>query len=226
MRIAVVSDIHANLPAFEAALEDIRHRHADKVIVAGDVVGDGRQPAEVVALLRRHAFPAIRGNVDRKVVEAAALSGKALAERAGKKRHAELAWTAHQLGRAGLDWLAGLPESLTLRVGGSRLLVVHGSPLSDTDYVYPSLTPRALAAKLGADRPDVLACGHSHIPFARRISGVTVVNAGSVGRPVDGDPRGSYALVDLAAGRTPRARIVRFAFPATEAAAAPGPPRG
>jgi putative phosphoesterase len=212
MRIAVVSDIHANLPALEAALADARRRHAEEVIVAGDVVGDGRQPAEVVALLRGRAFPAIRGNVDRKVVEAAALSGKALAERAGKKKHAELAWTARQLGRSGLDWLANLPASLTAHVAGSRLLVVHGSPISDTDYIYPSLTAPALAEKLGADRPDALACGHSHVPFVRRISGVTVVNAGSVGRPVDGDPRGSYALLEFTAGRPPRARIVRFAF--------------
>jgi predicted phosphodiesterase len=97
-------------------------------------------------------------------------------------------------------------------LAGKRLLLVHGSPLGDTDYVYPSLTARALAAKLGAARPDVLACGHSHIPFTRRIAGVRVVNAGSVGRPVDGDPRGSYALVELDRGALARARIVRFPY--------------
>ncbi len=213
MRVAVVSDIHANLAALEAALADIERQGVETVVVAGDLVGDGRQPAEVVELLRRRGFPAIRGNVDRKVAEAAALSGKELAERATKKKTAELLWTADQLDRAGLDWLAGLPATLTLRLGGSRILVVHGSPLSDTDCILPSLTPRALAGKLGADRPDVLMCGHSHIPFVRRISGVTVVNAGTVGRPVDGDPRGSYALIDIEAGRAPRGRIVRFSYP-------------
>ncbi len=221
MRIAIVSDIHANLAALEAALADIGRRKADRVIVAGDLVGDGRQPAEVVALLRRLGFPALRGNVDRKVAEAAALSAKARNELATMRKTAELLWTAGQLDRAGLDWLAGLPATLTVRVGGSRLLVVHGSPLADTDSIYPSLTPRALAAKLGAARPDVLACGHSHVPFARRIAGVTVVNAGSVGRPVDGDPRGSYALVEVEAGRTPRGRIVRFPFPDGEGHAGP-----
>jgi putative phosphoesterase len=222
MRIAVVSDIHANLPALEAALAEIRRRHADRVIVAGDVVGNGRQPAEVIALLRRLGFPAIRGNADRKVVEAANLSGKALAERAAKKKTAELLWTARQLDRVGLEWLMRLPATLALRLGGSAVLVVHGSPLSDTDYIYPSLTPRALAAKLGADRPDILVCGHSHVPFARRIAGVTVVNAGSVGRPVDGDPRGSLALIDIEAGRPPGGRIVRFSFPTGGAGTTPG----
>ncbi len=222
MRVAVLSDIHANLAALEAALADLEHREIESVVVAGDLIGDGGQPAEVVKLVRRLGCPAIRGNVDRKVAEAAALSGKDLAERAMKKRTAELLWTARRLDRVGLDWLTGLPATLTLRVGGVRMLVVHGSPLSDTDYIYPSLTPRALAAKLGADRPDVLVCGHSHVPFARRISGVAVVNAGSVGRPVDGDPRGSYALVDIEAGRPPRGRIVRFPFPTGGADANPG----
>ena len=226
MRVAVVSDIHANLPALQAALADIGRLRADRVIVAGDVVGDGRQPEEVVALLRRRGFPAIRGNVDRKVAEAAALSGKELAERAAKKKTAELLWTARQLDRADLEWLRRLPETLALRLGGARVLVVHGSPLSDTDYIYPSLTPHALAAKLGAARPDVLVCGHSHVPFARRISGTTVVNAGSVGRPVDGDPRGSYALLEITAGRAPRGRIVRFSFPSADADAGSGPARG
>jgi predicted phosphodiesterase len=166
----------------------------------------------VVALLRRRAIPTIRGNVERKVMEVAALHPSEVAVLA-KKKHADLVWTAKRLGREGLDWLRSLPSSLELRLTGSRLLLVHGSPLGDTDYVYPSLTARALAAKLGAERPDVLACGHSHIPFVRRIAGVTVVNAGSVGRPVDGDPRGSYALVDLVRGRIARARIVRFPYP-------------
>ncbi len=222
MRVAVVSDIHANLPALEAALAELDEREVETVVVAGDLIGDGRQPAEVVELVRRRGFPAIRGNVDRKVAEAAALSGEKLAERATKKRTAELLWTARQLDRGGLDWLIALPASVTLHLGGLRMLVVHGSPLSDTDYIYPSLTPRALADKLGADRPDILVCGHSHVPFARRISGVTVVNAGSVGRPVDGDPRGSYALVEIEAGRPPRGRIVRFSFPPGEADAGPG----
>lgn len=212
MRVAILSDVHANISALEAALADLERRAAKVVLVAGDVVGDGTHPSEVVALLRRRAIPTIRGNVERKVMEVAALRPSEVAVLA-KKKHTDLVWTAKCLGREGLDWLRSLPSSLELRLAGSRLLLVHGSPLGDTDYVYPSLTARALAAKLGAERPDILACGHSHIPFARRVAGVTVVNAGSVGRPVDGDPRGAYALVDLERGRIARARIVRFPCP-------------
>jgi len=211
MRVAILSDIHANISALEAALADLKRHAPQLVLVAGDVVGDGAYPSEVVVLLRRRGIPTIRGNVERKVMEVAALRPSEV-NILVKKKHADLVWTAKRLGREGLDWLRSLPPSLELRLAGSRLLLVHGSPLGDTDYVYPSLTTRALAAKLGSERPDVLACGHSHIPFTRRIAGVTVVNAGSVGRPVDGDPRGSYALVDLKPGRIARARIVRFAY--------------
>jgi len=219
MRVAILSDLHANLPAFEAALADLERRGAKVVLVAGDVVGDGPHPSEVVALLRQRAIPTIRGNVERKVLEAASLTEAELALRTGRKKQADLLSTARHLGREDLDWLRALPASLDLRLAGSRLLLVHGSPLADTDYVYPSLTARALAAKLGTDRPDVLACGHSHIPFTRRIAGVAVVNAGSVGRSIDGDPRGAYALLDLDSGALPRARIVRFPYPSGRQAA-------
>ena len=226
MRIAVVSDIHANLEALEAALADLERRGAVTVLVAGDLVGDGPDPDGVVGLVRARRFPAIRGNVDVKVLATAALPEAEQAALLERKKKADLVRTARQLGRAGLKWLEKLPGTLTLRFEGRVLQMVHGSPLGDTDYVFPSITPAALAAKLGAARPDVLACGHSHIPFTRRLLGVTVVNAGSVGRPVDGDPRGSYALVDIERGRSPRARIVRFPLSSRGAGARIGSRRG
>ena len=91
--------------------------------------------------------------------------------------------------------------------------MVHGSPLADTDYIFPSVTAPALLAKLGEPRPGLLVCGHTHIPFARRIAGVRVVNCGSVGRPVDGDPRGALALCEFLGDARAICRIARFAFP-------------
>jgi diadenosine tetraphosphatase ApaH/serine/threonine PP2A family protein phosphatase len=85
--------------------------------------------------------------------------------------------------------------------------------LSDTDYIYPSLTAQALAAKLGDSRPRVLICGHSHVPFTKEIAGVRVVNCGSVGRPIDGDPRGTLALCEFAGEARVRCRMARFPYP-------------
>jgi len=145
--------------------------------------------------------------VDRKVLSRLIDPG-----RSGKKRSSP-AWTARQLGPAEQEYLAALPERLELEQGGVSILVVHGSPLDLADLIYPSITDRALRAKLGPERPGLLVCGHTHLPFARRIDGIQVVNCGSVGRPIDGDPRGALSLVDLADGRVTRARIVRFEFP-------------
>jgi len=188
MRIAVLSDIHANLEALEAALADLEDREAETVLVAGDLVGDGPDPAGVVKLLRTRTFATIRATSTTRSSPRRHSPRPQQAVLLEKKKRADLVRTARQLGRTNLRWLERLPTALTLRFEGKVLQLVHGSPLGDTDYIFPSLTSRRLQrswfqpARRAGVRP-------LHIPFARRIRGVTVVNAGSVGRPVDGDPR-------------------------------------
>jgi putative phosphoesterase len=211
MRVAFLSDIHANFPALCRALEWTQRNRADRVICAGDIVGHGPHPTEVVRLLMEQRVEAILGNVDRKVLTLLQ-APKKLAKRLKKKSHAPAAWTANALGEAERAWLAGLPKELRFNAGGADVWVVHGSPLSDTDTIYPSVTAQALAAKLGEVRPRVLVCGHSHIPFTRRIAGVCVVNCGSVGRPLDGDPRGALVLCDFPGDGRVSCRTVRFAY--------------
>lgn len=225
MRVAFLSDIHANLPALDAALLVARRMDAGRVVVAGDVVGDGPFPVEAVERLRGIGAECIAGNVDRRVVEMA-LGEKKLGKeiRASKRQKSNRAWAALQLrgAREALGWLDALLPALTLEIEGHEALVVHGSPLGDTDYLYPSLSPAALAAKLSpleGHRPRVLVCGHSHVPFARELDGVLVVNCGSVGRPADGDPRGTLAVVDFD-GPDPEATLVRFTYPVDRLVAA------
>ena len=80
------------------------------------------------------------------------------------------------------------------------------------DEIYPSITDRALMRKLDGAKPDILVCGHTHIPFVKRLNGLLVVNCGSVGHPVDGDARPSYALVRFKENSPPEGRIVRFDY--------------
>ena len=209
MKAAFFSDIHANLPALETALGRARGLGAEALFCAGDMVGFGPHPSEVVGLLRENGVTAIGGNVERKVLRAADHAAPPVR---AEGRAAAPVWTANSLDPEALRWLRDLPPRRRMTVGGADVLMVHGSPLSDVDYIYPSLTGRALAAKVGGERPDVLVCGHSHVPFVRRVSGVLVVNCGSVGRPVDGDPRGAFALADLSPGGASRARIIRFSY--------------
>ena len=178
----------------------------------GDLVGDGPHPAEVVGLLREREIPCIRGNVDRQVLQVSREEGKDHTSSKDRNR----AWTARQLEPDALDWLDQLPSEREVEIAGVAVHIVHGSPLSDTDYIYPSITPRGLRGKLEGDAPDLLVCGHSHVPFTKNVAGVRVANCGSVGRPADGDPRGSYALVDLENGRVQRSTIIRFGYPVDE----------
>jgi putative phosphoesterase len=210
--MAFVSDIHGNLPALEAAVMDAKARVAGKIVCAGDMTGYGPFPDEVCRFLEERRIPSIIGNYDRKVIGVTNQGSSAAAGMKQKKRKI-LLWTGAHLDVRSRRYLAGLPEHMTLRLpGGHHLLVVHGSPLSTDDAIYPSITRRGLEAKAGGVRPDVLVCGHTHIPFVKRIGGVLIVNCGSAGHPVDGDPRPAYALVNAEKGAVPRGRIVRFEY--------------
>jgi putative phosphoesterase len=215
VKVAFLSDVHANFPALCAALETAQRLGAATVVVAGDLVGSGPHPVEVIRLLMQRGVRAIRGNVERKLLELGS-SGKKLKSLLDKRRTGHVAWTALQLGQPEREWLAALPERLELTLGGAAVRVVHGSARSDGEYIYPSVTARALPAMAGEPLPRVLVCGHSHLPFTRRVAGIRVVNCGSVGRPVDGDPRGAFALVDFDAGPAARATLLRFAYPVAE----------
>jgi predicted phosphodiesterase len=127
MRVAFLSDIHASFPALCAALEHARAAGADRVLCAGDLVGGGPHPTEVIRLLMEQRISAVAGNVDRKVCALAADPKKLKRARDHKKR-AALAWTAAALGRAELEWLAALPKVLRLSLSGAEILVVHGAP--------------------------------------------------------------------------------------------------
>lgn len=211
MLIGFISDIHGNLPALESALADLESRGATKIVGAGDYVGYGPSPNEVCDLLQQHNIQCISGNYDHKVLAAIETNGSAVSKLQKKKREIVLE-TARDLGKSARRFLMGLPSSLEFDLpNGKKAMVVHGSPMSDDDDILPSVTAPGLAKLLGDARPDVLVCGHTHIPFVKRVGGTLVVNCGSTGQPVDGDPRPSYAIV-AADEKSVSPRIVRFAY--------------
>ena len=212
MLIAFLSDIHGNLPALEAAYADARRNGASRVICAGDLTGYGPFPDEVCRFIQNHNIPAILGNYDRKVIEVTKRGLSAAQGMKGKKQKI-LLWTVNHLGKQRRRYLAGLPEHLSYGLpGGLRLLVVHGSPSSPEDAIYPSITTPGLKGKLAGRHPDVLVCGHTHIPFVKRVGEILVINCGSAGHPVDGDPRPAYLLVRITKGDPPQGRIRRFEY--------------
>jgi putative phosphoesterase len=215
MLIAFFSDIHGNLPALKAALADTRARGALEIICSGDIVGYGPFPSEVCDYLAENNIESITGNYDCKVL-AVLKDGKSAAAELPRKKREILFWTADNMSDNARYFLTGLPESMVQSFpSGKNLLVVHGTPASNDDAIYPSVTPRGLSAKLGEARADVLVCGHTHIPFVKRVGGVLVINCGSVGQPVDGDPAPSYALLSVEK-EILHARIVRFEYDVNE----------
>jgi len=212
MLIAFISDVHGNMPALESAITDATAHGAEQIVCSGDMTGYGPFPDDVCHFLQNRQIPTLLGNYDRKVL---AIAERGLSATQGMKpeKRKILIWTMEHISSRSRLYLSSLPDQLDLQLpSGHMLLVVHGSPRSMDDVIYPSITRQALMAKLGDLKPDVLVCGHTHIPFVRRLGGILVVNCGSAGQPIDGDPRPSYALVCTERGKPPNGRIIRFDY--------------
>lgn len=217
MRLALVSDVHGNLPALEAVLAAIAARSPDLVVSLGDVVGYGPFPGECVERLAARAPAAVAGNHDRDVLGGAPLPGT----RSSARR--SLAWTAERLSQGQRDLLAGLPNRW---IEADAFVAVHGCYLNEEHvrgYVTSTMLPKNLAAVARRDEwPRLAFCGHTHVAMLGWLSpdGVSeprpaagaelawppsaqavLVNPGAVGQPRDGDPRAAWAEVDLAARR-------------------------
>jgi putative phosphoesterase len=195
MRIAVVTDIHANLTAFEAVLADLREVSPDLIIQGGDLVGMGSSPAEVIDRVRDLGWPGVYGNCEEMLWDAAKVaaffSPAALAPYLGMvQRSAEATLAA--IGPARLAWLRALPA----QVSAERLTVVHASPGDCWRSPRGAAPDDELSTAYGPLNAARVVYGHIHQSFVRRLPAFTLANAGSVSLSYDRDPRASYAVVD------------------------------
>jgi predicted phosphodiesterase len=223
MRVAVIADVHANLPALEAVLDVIEGCRPDRTICLGDIVGYNADPAGCVEALRDSAHVAVAGNHDVDVVGPESSAGTNPQARAVQE------WTRRQLTPAAIDFLAGLPSIVNDPAG---FVAVHGCFLNSTyysGYVTSTMLGSNLAVIAGrADWPRLGLCGHTHVPMCGWLVGdehveprfdgelrwpsnatAVLVNPGSVGQPRDGDPRAAFVLLDLEA-RSAELRRVRY----------------
>jgi putative phosphoesterase len=199
MKIVCLGDVHANLPALEAVLEDSRRRGGDIVLNTGDIVGYGPWPEECATLLLRTQMAGVIGNYDAKVLDAKKRLDEWKKTKAPEKIEAFL-WTRHALSRATREELSRLPETRRFTAAGKRFLIAHGSPDSPDEFVGPETPGERLDAIADTSDADVVLLGHTHAPFLRKVRGVWIVNPGSVGRPEGGDPRASYAILNVRDG--------------------------
>lgn len=209
MRIAVVSDVHGNLPALAAVLAEVEAGGFDAVISGGDVVA-GPMPAETLERLaalgdRVHW---VRGNADREVVDA----WDGATGDAGDPAWRAAAFAAARLDRAGRDLLAAFGPTVTL----GHVLACHGTPRSDVEIVTPRTSPERLAEILAGVRAPIVVGGHVHLQFVQRSGATEWVNAGSVGMPYEGEA-GAFWL-EIGAEGVPHHRHTPYDLDAAEAA--------
>ncbi|MEP6495061.1 MAG: metallophosphoesterase family protein [bacterium] len=208
MRYALISDIHANLPALRAVLDDIARRgDVDATYHLGDLVGYAPWPNEVVDVIRREAIPGVAGNYDSTVATDYKHCGCRYEDaRQEALSHLSYAWTREHVSLATKAWLGTLPFRIDIRpsgghVAGPTVTLVHGNQTLNTVYVTEDRSDEFLekmARSLGATAGDVVAFGHTHKPWHRVVGDVHFVNTGSVGRPKDGDSRAAYVRVTVA----------------------------
>lgn len=175
MRIAFVSDIHGNLPALEAVVADIHRRGADMIVNLGDSLSGPLLPRETAHYLIAAGWPTLAGNHERQLLT------EAPAHQGASDAHAYA-----RLGETEFAWMRSQPGSLQLQ---PEVFVCHGTPASDLEYFFESLTPAGariataeeIHARLGAQRSPLVACGHSHMPRILRIGRQWLLNPGSVG---------------------------------------------
>jgi predicted phosphodiesterase len=196
MRIAVIGDIHANLPALLAVLADVELIGCDAVYCVGDVVGRGPHPNQVVEELARRDVPAVQGNWDEAVGMEREHSGATWSSRdAEAAGQASLAWTITTMSEENRGWLRTLPPTLRVNLAGRTGLFFHGSPLRQSEYLWAERPSRTFA-RIASDEGDDLFCfGHTHEAFHRVVGPSHFVAAGSVGCGTGGDPRAKYAIV-------------------------------
>lgn len=207
MKLALFSDVHANLPALEAVLADIDGREGiDAVYHLGDLVGYAPWPNETVGRIRDRRIPGIAGNYDSTVATDYEHCGcKAETEHQEELSHQSYEWTREHVSLETKEFLGSLPFRLDLRpLGGHKskpqVILVHGTPTLNTLYWTedrPDSFCEKMADSAGAKKGDLLAFGHTHKPWHREVEGVHFLNTGSVGKPKDGDPRAGYALVEM-----------------------------
>jgi predicted phosphodiesterase len=171
MRIAILSDVHANLPALEAVLDDIR---------------------------AAEGFPIVMGNYDDGVGFGRDECGCAyVKERDRAEGDAGFAWTKAHTTEANKAWLRTLAPQVRFEADGRRYLLVHGSPRRINEYLYEDKPDDTFARIGAASDAEVIVCGHTHRAYDKTVAGWRFVNVGSAGKPKDGDPRACYTLLRI-----------------------------
>lgn len=188
MRIATISDIHSNL---EALLAVVKNLDADRILVLGDSIGYGANPNEVLDWLRENKCICVKGNHEEAVITGeTGWFNTAAAE--------SILWTRRQINATNMAFIASLENKKLFVHGNLRVAIMHGSPNDPLyEYVYRETHEHLFECYLQKEDADIVAMGHTHVPFLWLGKDGIILNPGSVGQPRDGDRRASFAIINI-----------------------------
>ena len=201
VRVAILSDIHGNLEALTAVRAAFKKERPDHVVIAGDHVLNGPDPAGVVDALRdmeASGATIVQGNTDVAVADFDySAANPSFSDGVPEIFRAAAEWAHDALGEERVAWLRRLPSERRLMLDDTMLLACHGSPGSQTQGFDMQLDPSVVYERLSRTAARLIACGHTHLPEIRDLGWKMIINDGSAGYVFDGDPTASWALVDV-----------------------------
>jgi predicted phosphodiesterase len=192
MRLAILCDIHGNLPAFEAALEHLARQEVDQLVIAGDIVNGAPDSAACWQRARSLGCPILQGNHERYLFHFNDPEAPALWR---TLQFAPVQWARAEFGPEELEEMRRLPRTLRLPEAPG-LLLVHASARNDHDSIYPYTAEEQLAPMFAGEEAGLIVRGHNHLPFVRQWAGGLIATAGAVGLPLDGNPAAQYLIVE------------------------------
>lgn len=219
MKIALFSDVHANLPALKAFFQNVQAQKPDMIYCLGDLVGFNIWPNEVINEIRKRNIATLAGNHDFNIGRKFNKADPDSYDPKDPNRVSTL-YTASILGNDEHDYLATLPLHIRLKFDFGNLLMVHGSATSIDELLFEDTSQEYLLSMMQDADADILCFGHTHKPFYKKLgSEKHAINIGSIGKPKDGDPRGCYVILDITGGQVD-VKFARFSYNVEEAASA------
>jgi len=197
MKLGVISDIHSNIFALKKVISELKKHGVDLIVNAGDNVGYSAFPDECIKILKEENVYSAKGNYDDAVANNRLLCGCGEGnENTQRIRLASLQWTQANTSAVNKNFLNTLPGILNMEFEGEKILAMHGGLAELNEFIYENEIDKFKKIALNTDA-DIIIMGHTHESFILNLSGKLFINPGSVGKPEDGNPQASYAVIDL-----------------------------
>jgi putative phosphoesterase len=220
MQFAVFGDIHGNIEALKAAYDAALTAGAEKIYHLGDLGGYSPFVNEVVDFLAEHGIQGVQGNYDETVAHDREHCGcKAEDPVQEEMANRSFSWTKEHASAKTKKYLGMLPGEITFEILGRKVALFHATPRKNNLYWFEDRPEKFFQEMAGKIAADILIYGHTHKPYRKEFGGKTFINAGSVGKPKDGDPRACVALIELTATSV-RVEFLRVPYDVEKAAQA------